>query len=981
MYSEALEASKAAARRNEYEEAARQMEAYARAFPGGRHFHAAEQRAVSLRSMLQSVDDLDRAAKEDINAGRFDAAIGKWKRAVLTDPTRNDLRRKIRQAQAELAEPPDGEDEETQDIPFEEVEDATPPTPSALSRWLADPARRARLKVSLALAGVAVAAAGALWGWLWLDNAGCLSRAQELAACGEPEAAIEAYQRAREMPFLPAIPPMPAEWGSAATQKKEALAAATPAQEARKAAEDAEASVFAPERWSRAEGIAEGARAAWARHGFAEARKAWEEAATEFRACRTEALSRADAIREALKSLDTARAACEEAGAPALASAQWTSATGLTQSARAAWDRRAVAEARTNATAARAAFDACLKEAQNVVQERKATVRVRDECAALCSAAAKVDGKRFCAAAWETGEQRRREGEAALEKNAFTAARMAFDAAKTAYEECRTQSVVTREAQTAAAAARETAQAARTAAATARQDAPKGFAAAERAFDEAAKKFDAGDYARATTQWEASRSQFAALPALSAARGRALASQAEAQRNRALAQRQDARTNAPGRWQSAEDKLRQAGEQIADEQFDAAARSAREAIQEYTASIDEGRRKGAERETAKQAEKAASDARTKAVQCKCEEYARAEWTAAERAATDATDACKRNEFLAATPAWREAADRYAAARRAAQIALQWTYDEKNSEGRRLCADRRFTAAADAWKAAKAAGAMLDEKPEDLPLMDQRLANCDLGLRVPDGFRPAAGAVADKGSGWADRIVHVRTGIELVHIPIGSFIMGQQEPDETPAEVVNITRPFYLGRYEVTQGEWRRTMRQNPSRHTGSDRLPVDSVSWVACQEFVKAAGDGLRLPTEAEWEYACRAWTQTPFNVGETLHRSQADFAPAKPKGWFAKEPETTATVPVGGYAPNAWGLYDMHGNVAEWCQDWYDRDAYRNRVRIDDPQGPERGSMRVLRGGSFKDTESGCRSARRASAEPSESPDTAGFRVAVTCP
>lgn len=961
------------------------MEAYARAFPGGRHIHAAEQRAVSLRSMLQSVDSLAQAAEEDYRAGRFDEAIGKWKRAVLTDPTRQDLRRRIRQAEAEVAEPPDFEDEDdsTQDIPAPiapPLPPLKPPAPSFVKVWLTDPARRARLRTVLMLAGIAILAAGGLWTWFWLDNMARIHKAREYAATGRPEAAMEEYRRSREMPFLPDVPPMPREWEEAATQKQAAIAASTPAVVARDAAEKAEAPAFVPERWARAERLLESARAAWSRHSFAEACQAWGDAGVEFQRVRSEAETRAAELRAALKGLDAARAACEAADAANMAGAQWTSATGLAQSARAAWERRSIPEARANCAAARTAFDLCLKEARNAAGEKQAASRSREECGASRDAAVKVEASANAARSWDAAEQRRREGEAALEKGAFAAARMAFDAAKSAYEDARSQSISLRDARAAATAAREVAEAARTAADAVKAAVPKAFSSAERTFADAGKQFDAGDFAQARTSWETARGQFAVCATLNTARTHAIEVKADAEKKRSVASRRDARTLASHRWQAAEAIYRQVDAMMAEERFEAAAKSLADASQEYTAAAEEAAEKTAQRDAARQEQKNAADSRAKAVQCKTEEYARADWATAERLNALAVDAFKKGDFSGASLNWHSAVDRYATARRTAQGALQWAYDDRNGDGRRAAAERRFVDAVDAWRAAKGIGALLDTKPEDLAMLDHRITDCDRGLRVPDGFRAADAAKPDKGTGWADRIIHIKSGIELVFIPRGSFLMGQQEPDETPVGVVNITQPFYLGKCEVTQGEWRRITAKNPSRHTGDDRLPVDSVSWNACQDFLKEAGNGLRLPTEAEWEYACRAWTQTAYNVGDSLRTSQANFSVPKSRGWFGKDADAAASMPVGSYPPNAWGVFDMHGNVAEWCQDWYDAEGYRRR-RIDDPMGAEQGTARVLRGGSFRDVEADCRSAHRASADPSEAPETAGFRVAVTCP
>ncbi|MBM4020502.1 MAG: formylglycine-generating enzyme family protein [Planctomycetes bacterium] len=226
------------------------------------------------------------------------------------------------------------------------------------------------------------------------------------------------------------------------------------------------------------------------------------------------------------------------------------------------------------------------------------------------------------------------------------------------------------------------------------------------------------------------------------------------------------------------------------------------------------------------------------------------------------------------------------------------------------------------------------------------------LRVPHGFRAKPGTVAEPytRTGWARQIVHAATGIELVFIPAGRFLMGSPENEEkrsdneTQHEVI-LTRPFYMGAREVTQGQWQKVMGDNPSANKGSDTLPVEHVSWDDCQAFCQKAGGGLRLPTEAEWEYACRAGIQTPFNTGQTISTDQANYDGNYIYGSGAKGVFRRATVPVGGSRPNAWGLHDMHGNVWEWCADW--SGAYPG-ASVTDPTGAPSGTTRVMRGGAW---------------------------------
>ena len=177
----------------------------------------------------------------------------------------------------------------------------------------------------------------------------------------------------------------------------------------------------------------------------------------------------------------------------------------------------------------------------------------------------------------------------------------------------------------------------------------------------------------------------------------------------------------------------------------------------------------------------------------------------------------------------------------------------------------------------------------------------------------------------------------------------------------------MGKYAVTQGEWQALMGNNPSKFKGSDRLPVDMISWNLCQEFLIQAGGGLRLPTEAEWEYACRAGTTTRFYSGDT----ENDLAAA---GWFLANSEEK-THPVGQKRPNAWGLYDMHGNVWQWCQDYYGKNYYATSP-TENPAGPLTGEERVVRGGPFDYGAAYCRAANRGPLAPSVHNPNLGFRV-----
>ena len=229
------------------------------------------------------------------------------------------------------------------------------------------------------------------------------------------------------------------------------------------------------------------------------------------------------------------------------------------------------------------------------------------------------------------------------------------------------------------------------------------------------------------------------------------------------------------------------------------------------------------------------------------------------------------------------------------------------------------------------------------------------LKVPLECVARHGTVAEPytKTGWAKEIIHKKTGIELVYIPAGTFIMGSPIGEDImsgsePQHRVMISKEFYLGKDEVTQQQWQYLMKNNPSCFKGK-KYPVESVSWKECVEFCKKSGKGVRLPTEAEWEYACRAGTTGKYGGTGDL----------KEMGWFVGNNNYHQR--LGGMKkPNAWGLYDMHGNVAEWCADFWGKYPTKDVV---DPKGPPVAPInrRVIRGGDAHGSAAICRSASRA--------------------
>lgn len=229
-----------------------------------------------------------------------------------------------------------------------------------------------------------------------------------------------------------------------------------------------------------------------------------------------------------------------------------------------------------------------------------------------------------------------------------------------------------------------------------------------------------------------------------------------------------------------------------------------------------------------------------------------------------------------------------------------------------------------------------------------------------------------------------TGMEFRLIPAGSFMMGSppneagREPQESHRRV-QLPRAFYLGKFEVTQGQWKQLMGANPSHFSDcGERCPVERVNWHQVQEFIArlnklSAGEKFRLPSEAEWEYACRAGTITPFNTGNTLNTEQANYNGDYPYAGQPLGSNRERTLPVGSFAPNAWGLFDLHGNVWEWCEDWYCPEVKVESVNSTDSCQT---GLKVIRGGSWAFNAQSARSALRYTHRPQDLGYSLGFRL-----
>jgi len=221
------------------------------------------------------------------------------------------------------------------------------------------------------------------------------------------------------------------------------------------------------------------------------------------------------------------------------------------------------------------------------------------------------------------------------------------------------------------------------------------------------------------------------------------------------------------------------------------------------------------------------------------------------------------------------------------------------------------------------------------------------------------------------------GLELILLPAGTFTMGgdwdieQADENELPKHTVMFEAPFYMGKSTVTQSQWQTVMETNPSEFKGADH-PVETISHEDANAFIKCLNEQentrtYRLPTEAEWEYAARAGFQSTYCFGTDIGRLK-DFA------WFAANSGGT-THPVGQLSPNDWGLHDMHGNVHEWCTDWYRRGYYAESPPKH-PAGPSKGVARVLRGGDWSSEAWYCRCAIRSLSSPQRRSPRVGFRL-----
>jgi formylglycine-generating enzyme required for sulfatase activity/serine/threonine protein kinase len=353
---------------------------------------------------------------------------------------------------------------------------------------------------------------------------------------------------------------------------------------------------------------------------------------------------------------------------------------------------------------------------------------------------------------------------------------------------------------------------------------------------------------------------------------------------------------------------------------------------------------------------------------------------------------------------REAPDDLAAQLASALRAVE----QAHAEARRLAERQHDYAAAEQELARvpehlrdKALLASLTERRDRAAQLDQEVRQAVREMRLV-GLRPKVAALLELQPQREDlrrlleRLPKERQAGEVVAVslgggidlrfawcPPGTFLMGsppseQERSDDETQHRVTLTKGFWLAVTAVTQAQWQAVMGSNPSHFKGDDR-PVEQVSWDDCQDFCRKlaerTGKTFRLPSEAEWEYACRAGTTTPFHNGCTLSTEQANYDGNHTYGPGKKGVYRHQTTPVGSFPANAWGLFEMHGNVYEWCADWYG--PYQTGD-VKDPKGRNYGTTRVLRGGSWGYHPGFCRSAYRCWNAPGSRNNSIGCRLVV---
>jgi formylglycine-generating enzyme required for sulfatase activity len=280
------------------------------------------------------------------------------------------------------------------------------------------------------------------------------------------------------------------------------------------------------------------------------------------------------------------------------------------------------------------------------------------------------------------------------------------------------------------------------------------------------------------------------------------------------------------------------------------------------------------------------------------------------------------------------------------------------------------------------GDVTEKAAAEEPILFEHQADPNTSQTDPNIPQEDPNTPQDDSNVPTEKIIDMGKGITMkfVLVPAGQFDMGSpsterdRDNDEGPVHHVTISKPFYMGKYEVTQEQYYIIAKSKPSQFKQNDR-PVETVSWDQadsfCKKLSKIKGETFRLPTEGEWEYACRAGYQSRFYFGDDPNYSQIEQY-----AWYSAN-SNSETHPVGQKKPNSFGLYDMHGNVWEWCSDYYAADYYHDSMSVD-PIGALFSKSRVIRGGGWYRSAIYCRSANRGNLEPYYIRNHIGFRVVL---
>ena len=464
----------------------------------------------------------------------------------------------------------------------------------------------------------------------------------------------------------------------------------------------------------------------------------------------------------------------------------------------------------------------------------------------------------------------------------------------------------------------------------------------------AAEALEGREYSPAKALFARAESLYKQVAALQAKRDKVLAVAETAEDSMKLADGAFETEARPASFERGKQALADGRKALEEDDLDAAEKGFSAAVEQFAKAQGEAE---VANELAK-AQEAYAAAAASADEALLAKHAQAEWIAAKGKAADAEAKARAGDAKAATAAYADAA-------KAVQDAFGLAKTKENA-----AKAAPIIAALEGTKDKFLAESLLGQLEDLIPADARMPALRDKVKAMP---LPKEGTL----------VLGEKISMKIVLIPAGKFLMGspdgekERSTDEGPQRQVSVTKALYVGVTEVTQEQYEALMGKNPSNFKGA-KNPVEQVSWNDAVEFCKKlsekTGRKVRLPTEAEWEYACRAGSKTRFCFGD-------DDTDLRDYAWYTAN-SGSKTQPVGEKKPNAWGLHDMHGNVWEWCSDYY-AESYAN-AKNEDPQGPGSGSSRVLRGGGWYIIPAHCRSAHRTWHAPDYRHGNFGFRVAV---